>query len=253
MTRKTPPAYCFFQDLTPRPVLDVVFDRDYLLYAVRGALSVSVEGQSWLLPPSFGAWVPANTPFSVQISKDVTTCSILAETGFCTGFPDRPATLQMSGLAREMIVHCKDWGKDAPHPKRAEGFFHALLDVCAELAAEAVDIRRPYARDENVRKAIELAQDTLPDTVMIEDAARHVGLSKRTLQRRLGEQVGMTWSQILTQLRMIRAVEHLADNRLNITQIAGACGFESVSAFNRAFLGFAMTTPSAFRKGLQAG
>lgn len=246
-----PDAYCFFQDLKPRPPLDAVFDRDYLLYAASGALRVTIDGQSWLLPPSFAAWVPAGTPLLAEIRTPVTTCSILVRPNFCTTLPDSPAVFQMSAMTRHMIWHCRDWGADAAHPPQAEGFFLALLNVCAGLVAKSVDVQRPHASDPAIRKAIESTEARLADKVTSGEIARAANLSERSMQRRFAMDVGMTWSQVLTRLRMIRALELLADDDVSIVRVAGDSGFNSLSAFNRAFLQFARCTPSEFRKALR--
>lgn len=248
----TPPTvYCFFQDIEPRPAWDAAFERDYLLYAVKGALRVEVAGQRWLLPPSFAAWVPANTRFLVEIPRPVTSCSVLAEQGFCTSFPRGPTVFQMSGLTREMIQHCKDWGPEAAQPTHAETFFLALLDTCAALAAQSIDVMCPTATDPALRKAIAFTEAHLDQPITAKAVARAAHLSERTLQRRFAEQVGASWVQTLTRIRMIRAVEVLADDQMSIIQVAATCGYASLSAFNRAFLEFAKITPSEFRKRLK--
>lgn len=251
MTNEPPEAYCFFQHLEPRPPLDAVFDRDYLLYAAKGALRVTVAQESWLLPPSFAAWAPAKTRLLVNIDKPVTTCSVLAAPGFCAAFPDRPTVFQMSPMTRHMIRHCKDWGPDAAHPSEAESVFLALLNVCAGLVARSVDVKHPTTTDPAVQKAITFTENRLADRITASDAARAANLSERSLQRRFRESVGMTWSETLTRLRMIRAVQLLAEDDLSIIQVAGEVGFESLSAFNRAFRKFAACTPSEFRAALR--
>ncbi len=251
MNNDGPAAYCFFQDLEPRLPMEVAFDRDYLLYAIKGALRVTVAEDSWLLPPSFAAWVPAHTPILVHIDKPVTTCSVLTLPGFCTALPAIPSVFQMSPMTRHMIRHCKDWGPDAEHPDEAKGFFLALLNACAGLVTRSVDVRRPTATDPALRAAIEFTESRLADNISAGDVARAAHLSERSLQRRFGENVGMTWSESLTRLRMIHAVQLLAEDDLSIIQIAGEVGFESLSAFNRAFRKFTATTPSEFRRTLR--
>lgn len=251
MTAAHPTAYCFFQDLEPRPPLDAVFDRDYLLYAVSGAFRVTVAGDIWLLPPSFAAWVPGNTPISVDIGNPVTTCSVLTSPKFCVNLPDTTTVFQMSPMARQMIQYCKDWGPDAPHPPEAEPFFLTLLNVCAGLVTKSIDVKRPTATDPALRRAIDLTEVRLAKTTTAGEVAREVSLSERSMQRRFREDVGMTWSETLTRLRMIRAVQLLAEDDLSIIQIAGESGFSSLSAFNRAFRSFAGGTPSDFRKALK--
>ncbi len=251
MTTSLPAAYCFFQDLEPRPSLDAVFDRDYLLYAVSGALQLNVAGNSWRMPPSFAAWVPANTPICVDIDRPLTTCSVLTSPGFCTSLPDEPAVFQMSPMTRQMIQYCKYWGPDAIHPAQAEGFFRALLDVCAELLSKSIDVKRPTATDHTIRCAIKLTEARLADPITAGEIALEVRLSERSMQRRFRENVGMSWSETLTRLRMIHAVQLLAAGDQPVIQIAGDVGFSSLSAFNRAFRKFAACTPTHFRKALK--
>jgi len=251
MSPSEPNAYCFFQDLAPRPPLDAAFKRDYLLYAAKGALRVSVGREQWVLPPSFAAWVPSDTPIVVTIDTPVTTCSVLTTPGFCKGLPDRPTVFQMSPMARQMIYYCRDWGGDVDHPPQAEPFFLALLEVCAVLARESVNVKRPTATDPAVQRAIDVTEADLANAITASDVARQANMSERSMQRRFRDDVGMSWSEALTQLRMIRAVELLAIGDLSMIQIAGDVGFNSLSAFNRAFRRFAECTPTEFRKTLQ--
>ena len=252
MTQDLPAAYCFFQDIKPRPPLDAVFDRDYLLYAIRGALRVTIANDSWLLPPSFAAWVPADTPLLVEIDKPVTTCSVLTSPGFCAALPGKPTVFQMSQMTRLMIEHCKGWGPDDAHPDNAETFFRALLNTCGELSTHSVDTKRPAATDPTLKAALAFTESHLSDRIVAGDVARAVNLSERSLQRRFRDNIGMSWSETLTRLRMIHAVQLLAENDLSIIQIAGAVGFDSLSAFNRAFRKFANRTPTEFRRTLRA-
>ncbi|MCK0140887.1 helix-turn-helix transcriptional regulator [Aliiroseovarius sp. F20344] len=234
----------------PRPTLDAAFERDYLLYALSGALRVSVAGNCWLLPPSFAAWVPANTLLRINIEKPVTTCSVLTTPGFCTRFPTTPVVFQMSPMARQMIQYCKDWGADTPLTPQAEQFFQTLLNVCSDLVAKSIDVRRPTSTDPTLRQAIDITEAHLADAITAGQVARKINMSERSMQRRFHKDVGMTWSETLTQLRMIHAAALLAEDRSSIIQIAGDVGFSSLSAFNRAFRKFAATTPTEFRNAL---
>ena len=51
-------------------------------------------------------------------------------------------------------------------------------------------------------------------------------------------------------MRIGRACRLLAENELNVTEIAFACGFENLSNFNRQFLRLKGTSPSQFRKAV---
>lgn len=119
------------------------------------------------------------------------------------------------------------------------------------LVMKSVDVKRPTATDPILRRAIDLTKARLAETITASEVARWVSLSERSMQRRFRDDVGMTWSETLTRLRMIRAVQLLAEDDLPIIQIAGESGFGSLSAFNRAFRLFADGTPSEFRKAFK--
>lgn len=246
-----PRVHCHFQDLAPRPLWRAVFRQDYLLYAISGALTVEVAHRSWLLAPSFAAWIPGGTPFTVTIPKPATSCSVLAEPGFCRRLPSRPAVFQMSPLTRHMVRHCREWGADVAHPPEAETFFLALLETCAGLVDGAIDVARPRASDPALQAAIAVLEAHLAEEIPLAQVARLAHLSQRTLQRRFAREVGFTVSEALTRLRMIRAVALLAEDDQSILAIAGDCGYASLSAFNRAFVNFAGVPPATFRARLR--
>jgi transcriptional regulator GlxA family with amidase domain len=157
----------------------------------------------------------------------------------------------MSAMTRHMIRHCLDWGSDAAQPLEAEGFFLALFNAWARLAVKSVDVKHPFSTDIVLNKAIAFSESRLREPTTSADVARAVNLSERSMHRRFARDLGMTWSQVLTRLRMVRALALLSQEDLSIIQIAGDSGFNSLSAFTRAFLHFAICTPTEFRKCLE--
>src|SRR6516165_10812129 len=79
--------------------------------------------------------------------------------------------------------------------------------------------------------------------VRVEDVARSLGMSKRTLARRLSDE-GLNFTEILQQLRRDLAVRYLDDRRLHVSKIAWLLGFREVSAFTHAFKRWTGKTPS---------
>ena len=103
-------------------------------------------------------------------------------------------------------------------------------------------------------------QDTLRDRVRqvlwaalsegvptLEGVGRGLGLSPRTLQRRLRAE-GTTLSAVLTQLRHDLALPLLRDGRLAVAEVAFLLGYEDPSAFHRAFRRWSRRSPRAFRR-----
>ena len=82
--------------------------------------------------------------------------------------------------------------------------------------------------------------------VLVEDIARSLGMSKRTLARRLSDE-GLNFTEILQQLRCDLAVRYLDDRKLHVSKIAWLLGFHEVSAFTHACKRWTGKTPREMR------
>jgi AraC-like DNA-binding protein len=82
--------------------------------------------------------------------------------------------------------------------------------------------------------------------VVVDDVARSLGMSKRTLARKLSDE-GLNFTEILHQLRRDLAVRYLDDRKLHISKIAWLLGFNEVSAFTHTFKRWTGKAPSQMR------
>jgi len=85
--------------------------------------------------------------------------------------------------------------------------------------------------------------------ISLEQAAAVAALSKFYFVRFFKEQTGQTFHSYLSQVRINRAKEYLAESDLPITEIAYLCGFSSIKTFNRIFKTFTGVAPSTYRSG----
>lgn len=82
----------------------------------------------------------------------------------------------------------------------------------------------------------------------LETAARHFGLSRRTLQRRL-EQESCSYRQLVQQARQDLSQYLLCSANRTATETAYALGYSEPSAFQRAFQKWHGMPPGAYRRG----
>jgi AraC-like DNA-binding protein len=117
-----------------------------------------------------------------------------------------------------------------------------LLKYCeAALANRRGDRSHLRARVENAISTM------LPHgRVLAEDVARSLGMSDRTLARKLSDE-GLNFTEILQQLRRDLAVRYLDDRKLHVSKIAWLLGFHEVSAFTHAFKRWTGKTPRQMR------
>jgi AraC-like DNA-binding protein len=82
--------------------------------------------------------------------------------------------------------------------------------------------------------------------VEVGEIARKLGVSRRTLARRLSSE-GLTYAAVIKNLKRDLAKRHLADDRLSISEIAWLLGYQDVSAFTHAFKRWTGTSPRMAR------
>lgn len=80
----------------------------------------------------------------------------------------------------------------------------------------------------------------------LERIADRLGLSARTLQRRLREQ-SSSHNELLDEMRKDRAVKYLRESEIAVCEVAYLLGFSESSALHRAFKRWTGMTPSEFR------
>jgi AraC-like DNA-binding protein len=87
-----------------------------------------------------------------------------------------------------------------------------------------------------------------PDLLMV---ARELGMSERTLQRRITDE-GTTFRQLLNTTRHELVRQYLGDPSVEITEAAFLVGFEDPNSFYRAFRSWEGQTPAEWRAAHQA-
>ncbi|SIT41432.1 AraC family transcriptional regulator [Paraburkholderia piptadeniae] len=92
----------------------------------------------------------------------------------------------------------------------------------------------------------------LPDLPTIEQAAKNLHCSVRTLCRRLSSEE-TTFQMLKDELRRDIAIQRLTETQDSIAVIAGDIGFDDPSAFHRAFRHWTGSTPGTYRRPVEAG
>ncbi|MGV9330780.1 MULTISPECIES: helix-turn-helix domain-containing protein [Nocardia] len=106
----------------------------------------------------------------------------------------------------------------------------------------------PQPRDDRLRAVARMLYDNPADNTPLADIGRAIGASARTLSRLFHHELGMTFYEWRTQLRIYHALVLLADGH-DTTHVAHACGWANPSSFIAAFTQLIGTTPGRYRTG----
>ena len=135
----------------------------------------------------------------------------------------------------------------------------AIVDRFTEVLF--IQIIRTYAQQNNVKmsyfkalmdkqlsKALQLIHRQPEKEWTVELLAGEIGLSRTAFYNRFNDLVGETPIKYLYKWRMMQAKQKLIDTQKPITHIAEEVGYQSDSAFQKAFKRFFNFTPASVRK-----
>ncbi len=166
------------------------------------------------------------------------------------------------GLARTGIEARRVWlgaraaAESAPTGKLVEtgggrGAGPGAPDSAAVLSAfpERIPSRPRPTRPRVVENALRFVGENYARAISLEETAEAVGANPAYLSRIFSEEVGTTFIEYLTGIRMERARRKLAEGILSIKEIAAGSGYSDPNYFSRLFKKVCGLTPSEYAAG----
>ncbi|MER7453633.1 helix-turn-helix transcriptional regulator [Nocardia beijingensis] len=216
--------------------------RGHLVYAARGVLSVHTERGTSIVPANRIAWTPAEFTHYHRAHGDTDMRIVFLPPSLARLVPGHPAVFLASGLAREILLTLTG---PREHDRAARARLHrVLVDELQEAHEQPLVLPQPH--DDRLRAVARMLYDNPADNTSLADLGRTIGASARTLSRLFHNELGMTFYEWRTQLRIYHALVLLADGH-DTTHVAHACGWANPSSFIAAFTQLIGTTPGRYR------
>ncbi|WP_052865308.1 AraC family transcriptional regulator [Streptomyces niger] len=201
-------------------------DDHQIVYAGRGVLAVTTSAGSWTAPATRAIWVPASTVHSHQAHGELELHLIGLPADTNPLGLDEPTVLSVSPLLRELILACtRAPSDDSPEQRRLRA---VLCDQLRVSPQQPLHVPTPSAPQ--LKAVCEILHADPADNRTLAALGRQVGASDRTLSRLFKADLGMTFPQWRTHLRLGHALALLAQDT-PVTTVAHQCGWSSASAF----------------------
>ena len=225
------------------------------MYAARGVLSVHTERGTSIVPANRVAWTPAGFTHYHRAHSDTDMRILFLPPSLARLAPGHPAVFMVSGLAREILLTLtgpatttapRNYDRAAGDHDRAAlaRLRRVLVDELHE--AHEQPLQLPEPRDDRLQAIAEMLYRQPGDNTSLAELGQAIGASGRTLSRLFHNELGMTFYEWRTQLRIYHALVLLADGH-DTTHVAHACGWANPSSFIAAFTSIIGTTPGRHR------
>ncbi len=220
-------------------------ERDQLIYACRGVMTVTTGQGIWVVPTQRAVWIPSPLPHTVRMISAVSLRTLYLKRKLARSLRSNCCVVTVSPLLRELILHaCNFPALNRKIPTEAH-LVSMLLDQL--LTLEQVPLQLPTPFDPRACKVAQTITDHPGDRRSLEEICRLAGASRRTIERSFLADTAMSLGKWRQQLRLLHALQLLAQGEKSVHAAAEA-GYNSASSFVFAFKNSFGITPSRYFK-----
>ena len=220
-------------------------DRDQLVFAARGVMTVRTAHGTWVVPTHRAVWIPAMVPHTIAMSGTVAMRTLYFKRGVARTLPRGCCVVHVSALLRELILHACTLGALDKTIRWQAHLIHVIVNQLA--AIRVVPLQLPNPSDPRALRVAQLVLDDPSARRPLAALCRTAGTSKRTVERLFQGDIGMTFSKWRQQLRLMQAMRLLAEGA-KVTHAALESGYSTPSAFISMFRKTLGTTPTLYFK-----
>jgi AraC-like DNA-binding protein len=218
-------------------------DRDQLVFASRGVMTVSTSDSAWIVPIHRAVWIPEKTAHTIAMSGHVSMRTIYFKPRLAELLPRECCVVNVPALLKELILHACACGSLGRRVAWQSHLIDVILDQLRVI--NVVPLQLPLPDDPRALRVAEILRADPADPRPLAAISRSSGASRRTIERLFVDATGMTFGKWRQQLRLMHAMRLLGGGA-KVTHAALEAGYSTPSAFIAAFRKALGSTPTRY-------
>ena len=214
-----------------------------LAYAAEGVIEVHTDGGRFVAPPQRAIWIPAGIVHRVSCGPATCVRSLYIQPDIADWARDRCRVIVVSPLLREMIRHFSQLPVEYDELGPDGRFASVLLETIGQ--ADEVELMLPLPRSPLLQKLCRSLREHPEEKHLLAEWADQASVSEKTLSRLFVRETGLSFRHWRQRMRLLGALPAL-ERGDSVTDVALACGYDSLSAFIAAFKKQFNCTPGNF-------
>jgi AraC-like DNA-binding protein/quercetin dioxygenase-like cupin family protein len=204
-----------------------------LLFAASGAMTVTGDRSSWMIPPGRAVLIPAGSQHAIRMWGEVAMRSLYFPiTAPAPVFDMTCRVISVSPLLRELILRVAELTALDSRVDAEARLMSVLMDELESASIEPLVL--PMPADARALKVADWVLKNPADGSTATALARRCGLSERTLERLFRAETGMRFGLWRQKAKLLESIRVLAEGG-SVTDAALESGYSSVSAYIVAF------------------
>jgi AraC-like DNA-binding protein len=213
-------------------------------YVSEGFMYFKIAGKVFVVPASYGIWIPPHLEHSAHNATAATFRPIHLSLKLSEQLPLQACAMRVTPILKSIIDEFARRGVSVPETVQDLRLADVVFDQLK--SAPIQENFLPFATSKELKIVLDRMQENPRDDRSLSEWAAYVNLTARTLERRCLGELGMTLIEWRQRLRFLRAVEALSANK-TIQKIAFDLGYSTPSAFVAMFRRMSGTTPKQYQ------
>jgi len=243
--------YCYHNQMGEKFIPSHSHKKGQFLYTEGGVVFVKTKEKSYFLPARHYMWIAPGVVHSIHPSSPEVIMRNLYFPIYATDDPfyDRTSIHPVNDLLLELMLFTTRWtGHIQPDDKAAYTIVDAIKILLPQLNNFSLPLALPLAKDKRLKQLITYLESNLDSNFLFNDVAANFGFSSRSLSRLFQKDLGMSFIQYLTTLRMLKSLQLLLEKSLTINAVALKVGYSSLPTFSNTFQKMIGVRPSEYIK-----
>lgn len=234
------------RDYSPGHVIPLHFhDRDQLVFASRGVMTIRTREHTWVVPPHRAVWIPAKVPHTIRMSGSVAMRTLYLKQRLAEGLPRNCCVMNVSNLLKELVLHACNL---RTLRKTVRWHAHLVAVILHQLeAVQTIPLQLPVLSDPRLLRIAQVFEQNPRDERTLAQLCKVSGAGKRSVERLFQREAGMTFGKWRQQLRLMQGIRLLAEGA-KVTHAALESGYSTPSSFASMFRRNLGLTPTSYFK-----
>jgi len=249
--KKEDSIYCYHNQMGEKFIPSHHHKKGQFLYTEGGVVFVKTREKSYFLPARHYMWIAPGVEHSIHPSSPEVIMRNLYFPIYATddAFYFNTSIHPVNDLLLELMLFTHRWtGHIDPQDRTAYTIVDAFKVLLPQISNFSLPLSLPLAKNKRLKEVTVYLEENLGKDFLFNDLATGFGFSPRSLSRLFQKDLGMSFIQYLTALRMLKALQLLLEKSLSINEVASKVGYSSLPTFSNTFQKIIGVRPSEYIK-----
>jgi AraC-like DNA-binding protein len=243
--------YCYHDAMGENQILPHTHQKAQLLYTEGGIVHISVPEKTYFLPARHYMWIPAGVEHSIHASSaDIIMRNLYFPKGEEEStFFEEIGVYPVNDLLMQLLLFSNRWHGDIRSDDKGNyTIAMAIKAILPSVSAFSLPLALPLPKNERLVKLIDFMRKNLHNPIVFSEICQEFGFSQRSLSRLFQADLGMSFIQFYTILRILKALQLLLEEKMPVNDVAIMVGYSSIPTFSNTFNNLMGFRPSDYIK-----